>query len=203
MIRYYSKKQKKRKETKQNNKNTKEHNKTKMMTRRLLLLFPLFALILLTLFVVPASTISSADDSTSPNSDLAPPPPDPPTSTPPPSSSTPPPSTPPLAPSTRIFSAVVVNTLEGTTYALRTKDGSLLWKIETGSPLISSTFRVGGGVGIVPGVDGSLFSLNSNGLQQFPVTIHDLLQGSYLINDAVAYVSFTFYNNVPVLFLYY
>ena len=143
-------------------KHTQRAQQTKMMTR--LLPFPvLLATILLTLFVVPASTFSSA------NSDP----------------------TPPLTPpSTRTFSAVVVNTLEGATYALRTKDGSLLWKIKTGSPLISSTFRVGAGGGIVPGVDGSLFSLNSNGLQQFPVTMHDLLQGSYLINDVVAYVYF-------------
>ena len=83
------------------------------------------------------------------------------------------------------FSAVIINTLEGITFALRTSDGAPLWKVKTGPPLIASTFRVGGGVGIVPGVDGSLFSLNSNGLQRFPVTAHDLLQSSYLIDDVI------------------
>ena len=100
---------------------------------------------------------------------------------------------PPLMPASKAkpstplpFTAVVINTLEGVTYALHVIDGSPVWKLKTGPPLISSTFRVGGGVGIVPGVDGSLFALNSNGLQRFPVTTHDLLQGSYLIDDVVA-----------------
>ena len=102
-------------------------------------------------------------------------PPTPQATSPPPPSTSPPPS-----------SSVIVNTLEGYTLAFSNPGGRPRWRVKTGPPLVSSTFRVGENAGgIVPGVDGSLFALNSHGLQRFPVSTKDLLRKSFLIEDSI------------------
>ena len=91
-------------------------------------------------------------------------------------------------PSSRPFFAIV-STLEGVAVAVDVQTGAIMWRAGTGGPLVSSHGNAAGNVGrnIVPGIDGSLFSVQKEErqaiLQRFPASVFDVVQTSTIVQD--------------------
>ena len=90
---------------------------------------------------------------------------------------------------------LLVSLANGMLVALDGQNGETLWTIDTGSPLLASTAKTGGGTsdgdveehhkeGIFPGTDGSLYTYSIRGegeapdVKKLPVTVEDLVQSS-------------------------